>query len=1157
LVYFTNLIIGMGSLLLAQAQKPHAPADSPAAPASPAASQAAAASDRSSPWYIILNGPEDLDELWRKMERPDLVVIKGDQFPNRQGRDRPDGARDGSIPYFVESVSIRGRVAGNVASLTVELSILVKPGEPVWVPIRLDDQKLTGAREADRELSLRKADGPAWQVKLSGAGEHKIQVELRVPVSVDPARKTLSVAIVAAASTLVELVFAQRESDIIIGANEDFGQQELPDAKGTRLTAHLTPRSRLDVSWTNNADPGANNPPLLTAHGEIAVDLDAQQMRTRSSWSIRCIRGATRGLELALSDEDDVTELQLDDQVTEAGNEWTRSRGKLTIHLAEPLRPGGETRVVIKTRRAIPAAAARRIAFTGFPFTHAREQTGAIGIIQSANLWVGAATSQGLRRITPGELPTDLRKRPSTSVAFEFLDQPFLLDLGVEASPPLVRAESRTYFQIDADRARSETSIQLEWIRGRLFEVELGVAAGLELVSVGPSDVVESSHVTAETTGQFVRGSNPHDRRLKIRLTPVASNQKKVTIRLAGVQRIPPDGSIKLGLFTPDQPASARAYYAIAADRGLALELDDDSGRLARSSVLEPSLPGQSEDWRWASTHGELSSSTLLLSDEGNSAFLPIRIKRLARSLSHDSALSVAVTARALEVIQRTTLAVRHGALASVDIRVPAEICDRWELLEKERFDRAELGREPDSLARFRLSFDRPVLDKATLRFRYRIPLVPALESGNAREIKIPWISLKDGLAGPVRLGLSLAPEIVMQGPGPGWVRSLEDDRVEPGNEGTTIQFVAEESGRASRPFTMNVLTLQTVPLPAVVVPRMLIRTVYSSDAPRRNTAWFWVETHGPDFPFALPRDARWVGARVDGRVASQVDYEPKESQYRLRFPSDVGARPVLVELEYQGSSQDATSQLSPPRLSDGGVVLQSLWELQLPWSQAFLGIPRGWSDENQWYWMGYLWKRRPWKNPASLNEWLLGAGGSSSSFDDSSGTSPDDADRYLFSKSGEPTALLTWIVPRSWLVAICSGATLLVGFAVIFAKIRIRMIWLGFAVLALLAAVLVQPGITFLAIQSASIGAVLTIVGLLIEGLIERWKSREPFVRRRTVIASPSSVDSSFNRSAAVGSDDSTAIRVRAPSTQDYLPVPAAASPRENEARSSQVERA
>ena len=109
--------------------------------------------------------------------------------------------------------------------------------------------------------------------------------------------------------------------------------------------------------------------------------------------------------------------------------------------------------------------------------------------------------SQGLRPVDTDKLPADLRTRPSTSLAFEFLDQPFLLDLGVESSPPLVKADLKTLFRIDADRARSETTIELDWVRGQLSELELGVAPGLQLISVGPPEVVESSHLADEILG--------------------------------------------------------------------------------------------------------------------------------------------------------------------------------------------------------------------------------------------------------------------------------------------------------------------------------------------------------------------------------------------------------------------------------------------------------------------------------------------------------------------------------------------------------------------------------------------------------------------------------------------------------------------------------
>ena len=214
---------------------------------------------------------------------------------------------------------------------------------------------------------------------------------------------------------------------------------------------------------------------------------------------------------------------------------------------------------------------------------------------------MGPANSQGLRRIATTNLPTDLRARPSTRLAFEFLDQPFLLDLGVEPSPPLVRADSKTLFRIEQDQARSETTIELRWVHGRLFEMEFGVAAGLQVISVGPPEVVENSHLTTEISGATHRDLNGVASRLGIRLAPLGRDQNKVVLRLIGQQRIPREGSIKLGLFTLDETIPVHASYALAAERDLALELEDDSGRLRRASETTSGSGGPPIEWPWTS----------------------------------------------------------------------------------------------------------------------------------------------------------------------------------------------------------------------------------------------------------------------------------------------------------------------------------------------------------------------------------------------------------------------------------------------------------------------------------------------------------------------------------------------------------------------------
>ncbi len=169
------------------------------------------------------------------------------------------------------------------------------------------------------------------------------------------------------------------------------------------------------------------------------------------------------------------------------------------------------------------------------------------------------------------------------------------------------------------------------------------------------------------------------------------------------------------------------------------------------------------------------------------------------------------------------------------------------------------------------LSFARPVVDKATIRFRYRVPLVPGLDARTAREITIPEISFKDVSSGPTKVELSLAPEIVLKETDKAWIRTSDEARVEPTGEGEVISFEEGNSSSQKLPFTFKVLALEPVPLPSFVVPRLLLKTVSGGEDSIRSSASYWVESHGPDFPFALPEGCpvdRCTGRRAAGRAS-------------------------------------------------------------------------------------------------------------------------------------------------------------------------------------------------------------------------------------------------------------------------------------------------
>ena len=230
----------------------------------------------------------------------------------------------------------------------------------------------------------------------------------------------------------------------------------------------------LTLDWSDEANSGPAPPPLLTSQVEMAIRVDAESIITSSSWGIRCVRGVARKVEIRLDVQDVVSKLRLGDQYLGASIE----NNVLTIPLGEPLTPGGVRSLSLETRRPLPAKPPKNYTFSGFPLSNAADQSGAIGITQSANLWVNVTTTQGLRRIDPRELPTDLRSNPGTSSAYQFLDQPFKLSFTVEDSPPLYRAETTTRLDLDSDMARSSTSIEVQRVRGRLFEIPIAIPPG-------------------------------------------------------------------------------------------------------------------------------------------------------------------------------------------------------------------------------------------------------------------------------------------------------------------------------------------------------------------------------------------------------------------------------------------------------------------------------------------------------------------------------------------------------------------------------------------------------------------------------------------------------------------------------------------------------
>ncbi|MFO0888673.1 MAG: hypothetical protein U0790_05930, partial [Isosphaeraceae bacterium] len=1056
--------------------------------------------------------------------------------------------------HVVNAVKVRGRVDDELASLDVEIELaLLVPG-PLWVPLGLDVPIVSGAREGDRELELRRTPRGVWEARIQGSGPHQLHCEVKLTLGVSPDRTRLELAIPYALSTSLELDVPRQVFEVDLGTGEGIGRTPLAGGKGTRLSAHLSPRSRLALEWTDEEDNHAAAAPILAAKVEIALDADAEWITTLSSWEIRCLRGAARTLEIRLDDPDIVQMLKLDEQLLMTQVE----RNVLSIPLREALRAGGSVRLTLQTRRPVPAGSPGRFEFRGLPLANALEQSGAIGITPAANVWVNPTLTRGLRRIEPVELPRDLRARPGISLAFQFLDQPFQLGIEVEESPPLFRTETNSSIFLEGATARTESSITLHRVRGRLFGFDIALPPGLELVAVEPAELVETVIPAATASGpgkdEPVR---PAGQVVKVHLGSAARDQKSLFLKVLGQQRIPEEGPVQLGLFAPLGGIPVGSGVTVYGGRGLSFEALPEPGMTdgppAGGDLASPPIVDRAR-----TTAGMFPLATLRSRE--NLTQVRGKLVRHPRSLTSETSVVAQVSGQGMEVSQDTTIRVRHDVLGSLTVQVPVRGSDAWQVLRgKDVVRREEIPGPGSEGSRYRLHFDPPVLDTTTLTFRFRRPLEPPLAPGTEARNAVRWVRLEG--ATPQRLAVTIAtsPELRATVDDPAWAGEADEPERPEGGEPPRRYRPAGSTapGLAELPFALR--ELDRVSLPPVVVPRVLLRSVLAPDHQVRTRAWYWVESHPSELSIRLPVGSRWVRARIDGRTAEQIETGPSGGGYRMLLPRELHSKPVLVELEYQSPPTAGGAVLDAPELSRGAVVLQSFWLVQIPWNEAVIGVPRGWNDENEWYWDAYVWKRRPWRPLSRLTSWVSGAPTTAPGPDDAAGEDPEDAHAYLFGRSGAPGSLPLFVAARAWLVALCSGLVLLAGLLVMYSRARFRTVWLAGAILGLAFVVFAHPSVVLLILQSAVFGVVLTLVGLAAQRLIERARHgiAPPGLPAAAANPSQSGRAASTPGPSGIGSDDSTAIRVRVtPSTMDHVAAPLVLSPRDAEpAGSSRVE--
>jgi len=1081
-----------------------------------------------SPTPIFLDGPTDLESFWKRIDRPDFVILSGEAYRKlSDGSGGPEAAKPAPRASMI-AVAVIGAVVGEQARLSVEFRVALEADGPSWIPLRLAGLALGSIRESGRDLAGRLAEGRSWEVELAGRGEHVVRVELIAEVATTADGRRVELGIPPAASTRIDLAVPRSVLDASTGPGEPVVVEPIEAPAGSRLSARLGPRARLALGWRERSDPATDLPVLLSARGEIAVDVAAGSVRTHGAWSIEAIRGAASQVIFRVEPGEEVVDVEVAGQPAPISVRREEGRSSVVVPLGPPLPAGTSRRVVLVTARPTPPEGPARVALRGQPIEQARVQAGMLAIARSGPLFLNSTLGRGLRRIDPRtELSESLRARPDTVLAFEFAEQPFELNLAIEPAPPQVRVASRSTVSVTRQAARIDATLRYQVAQGPAYEVQVGLPRGLDFREAGPAELIASTQVVPADTSVKAPPGAALDRVLTIRLSRLASTSGSFTLNLRGAVAIEGPGPAALPLFEPRADHFETGWAAVVSPRGLSVAPLEAGDARSPYQAEWGTPPG---DWAWPVAGPPPADAGLLwLRGEGEVRPIPLVLTPRPRSIRHESTITATVDRDAVEVVDEIAGSVAPGSLPEIELKVPRDFPERWEVEGLALASRDPIGQDRDGSRRFRLVPAQEITEGFRFRIRYRMPLPEPATVDRPVVASIVPVRMVEGTSTGRALLVSADPALGVEAEGEGWSRR-DRPTIEATVEGESpARLTLTSPAPATAPVRLTVRAVEQVAMPAVVASRLWIRATQRPDFDLAMNAYFSVEARDGSIELALPAGSRWVRARV-GEVDLKADGVDRLAPdlYRVRFPSPRAAGPVVVGVEFVVPAASVGSAWPAPRLA-GGSVSQTLWEVRLSGHRAGVGIPEGWTDENQWYWDGLLWRRRPARTAAELANWLTGGTGRSRIGEPLDSGDPADRHGYLFSRSGPPSPLRFAIYSRSLLVLVCSGPPLLVGLLVLARRPPARSVVAALLLLVCGVSAFSDPSAILLVAQSSSLGLALLAMAALMNWILER---RSGYRSEPTLVPGPGAIEiaSSLLVPPTIGSDDSTAIRPRPP---------------------------
>ena len=515
----------------------------------------------------------------------------GDDRPgdDRPGNDRPGVDLPEDVPpWYLSRLDVDGAVVDDRAELAVDIQLYVTRPD-VWqeVPIRLPQATVSsrdyeGVGEAAPILSPEGGVGLRW--KFRGAGRHRLQLNVLVPLRKTPAGQRLVLTLPSLPTQFrgsVRLTIPETPLELA-GDGIEVG---LPTVRGGRTFVEAfvsgggpQAGTRADLSWTRpqsvaygTVDSVRTDATLRGVAAEARLELTADQE----------LRGGEGGLSIVRVRVptgftfQSVTGPRFAERLPDASDEGDGPRW-VTVRLDNSPDPLASLRWTFVA--PLPEAGTD-VKLEGLDVETARRESGRINVAELPDFRVAIdwESREGVRQVRAST--------PSVVASAEFFRQPFAMPVSIRPQPLYVVSVPTATLEFDggAVRLRSEFELDVEsgrlamipvqWPAGTRAEWEtVRVATGVGLADAEWSEGGDALRFDPPLTGPatvavVARRSSPAGQSFRVGLPTLAANSgraAKVSVRA--------DASVELDVRgsegTEIEPVAAASQATAEADDG-------------------------------------------------------------------------------------------------------------------------------------------------------------------------------------------------------------------------------------------------------------------------------------------------------------------------------------------------------------------------------------------------------------------------------------------------------------------------------------------------------------------------------------------------------------------------------------------------------------